>query len=123
MYIDQRHNIPRAKAFNLTLKYIDDVLSINNPNWTNWIQLVYTKITWDKKTTETASSTSFPDICLNFNTKGQLSTRLNDKRNDFNFVIINFHALTVNYQQLPRMEFIYHNSYATFELVVCIQNF
>jgi len=40
-----------------------------------------------KETTETASSSSFLDINLKFDTNVHLSTRLYDKRDDFNFVI------------------------------------
>ena len=32
-----------TKALNLTFVYIDDVLSINNPNFVNWIPLIYPK--------------------------------------------------------------------------------
>ena len=30
-----------AKAFNLTFSYIDNILPINNPNYANWIPLIY----------------------------------------------------------------------------------
>ena len=40
-----------------------------------------------KETTETPGSASFLDIYLKFETNGQLSTWLYDKREDFNFVI------------------------------------
>jgi hypothetical protein len=32
--------ITESNAFNLTFMYIDDVLSINNPNFANWIPLI-----------------------------------------------------------------------------------
>jgi hypothetical protein len=28
--------LPEIKAFNLTFRYIDDILLINNPNFANW---------------------------------------------------------------------------------------
>ena len=40
-----------------------------------------------KETTETDSSSSFLDINLKFDTNGHLSTKLYDKRDDFNIVI------------------------------------
>ena len=61
--------------------YIVDVLSINNPNFSNWIPLIYPK---EREITETASSASFLD---------KLSIRLYDKRDDFNLSIINFAQL------------------------------
>jgi hypothetical protein len=43
-----------------------------------------------KETTDTASSASFLDIYLEFDDSGQLNTKIYDKRDDFNFKIINF---------------------------------
>ena len=48
------------------------------------------------ETTETTSSALLLDIYLKFDTNGQLSTRLYDKRDDFNFAIINFLPLDRN---------------------------
>jgi hypothetical protein len=44
-----------------------------------------------KETTDTASSASFLDLYLEFDDSDQLSTKIYDKRDDFNFKIINFH--------------------------------
>jgi hypothetical protein len=41
-----------------------------------------------KETTVTASSASFLDLYLEFDDSGQLSTKIYDKRDDFNFKII-----------------------------------
>jgi hypothetical protein len=43
-----------------------------------------------KETTDTALSASFLDIYLEFDDSGQISTKIYDKRDDFNFKIINF---------------------------------
>ena len=43
-----------------------------------------------KETIDTASSASFLDLYLEFDDSGQLSTKIYDKRDDFNFKIINF---------------------------------
>jgi hypothetical protein len=40
-----------------------------------------------KETTDTASSASFLDLYLEFDDSGQISTKINDKRDDFNFKI------------------------------------
>ena len=42
-----------------------------------------------KETTYTASSATFLDLYLEFDDSGQLSTKIYDKRDDFNFKIIN----------------------------------
>ena len=49
----------------------------------NRIQLIYLKEVVIKETTEIVSSASFLNIYLKFDTKGQLSTSLYDKRDDF----------------------------------------
>ena len=39
----QKQNITQFKALNLIFSYIDDVLSISNPYFVNWIPLIYLK--------------------------------------------------------------------------------
>jgi len=89
-----------AEAFNLTFRNID-VLSINKPNIANWIPLIYHKELEMNETTEIASSVSFLVINLQFDTNDQLSTKLYDKRDDFNFAIINFPHLDGSIQTAP----------------------
>jgi hypothetical protein len=43
-----------------------------------------------KETTDTASSASFLDLYLEFDDSGQLSTKIYDKRDDFNFGVMDF---------------------------------
>ena len=50
-----------ARAFNFTYRYIDDVLSINNPRFTEILPLIYPPELEVKETTDTASSASFSD--------------------------------------------------------------
>jgi hypothetical protein len=56
-----------------------------------------------KETTDTASSASFLDLYLEFDDSGQLSTKIYDKRDDFNFKIINFPNMCSNIP-LPALE-------------------
>ena len=53
------------------------------------------------ETTETASSTSFLDLYLEFDDSGQISTNMYDKRDDFNFKIINFPNMCRNIPSFP----------------------
>jgi hypothetical protein len=82
--------IHETKAFNFTYRYIDDVLSINNPRFAEFIPLIYPPEMEIKETTDTASSASILDLYLEFDDSVQLSTEIYDKRDDFNFKIINF---------------------------------
>jgi hypothetical protein len=74
----------------LTYRYIDDVLSINNSRFAEYFPLIFPPELEIKETTYTASSASFLDLCLDLDDSGQLSTKIYDKRDDFNFKIINF---------------------------------
>ena len=50
---------------------------------------------------DTASSASFLDLYLAFDESGQLSTTIYDKRDDFNFKIINFSNMCSNIPASP----------------------
>ena len=54
-----------------------------------------------RETTHTASSASFLDICLEIDDSGQLSTKIYNKQNDFNFKIINFPNMCSNIPASP----------------------
>ena len=60
--------------------------------------MIYPKDIEITKTTDTASAASFLDIYHKLDTNGQLFTRLYDKRDCFNFTIINFPHL---YKNIP----------------------
>jgi hypothetical protein len=66
-------------------RYIDDVLSINNYNFHNYVHLihVYPDELEIKDTTESEKSASYLDILLNIDYKnGRLTTSLYDKCDD-----------------------------------------
>jgi hypothetical protein len=62
--------------------FIDDVLSINNSRFAEFLPLIYPPELEVKETTDTASSSSFLDLYLEFDDSGQLSTIIYDKRDD-----------------------------------------
>jgi hypothetical protein len=70
-----------------TYRYIDDILFINNPRFAEFLPLIYLPELEIKDTTDTASTASFLDLYLEFDDSGQLSTKIYDKRDDFNFKI------------------------------------
>ena len=90
-----------AKAFNFTFRYIDDVISLNNSIFSDYLPMIYPPELEIKETTESVSSASYLDIFLEFDSNGDLSTRLYDKRDDFNFTIINFPHLDSNIPLSP----------------------
>jgi hypothetical protein len=54
-----------------------------------------------KEITDTASSASFLDLYLEFDDNGQISTKIYDKRDNFNFKIINFPNMYSNIPASP----------------------
>jgi hypothetical protein len=66
-----------------------------------FVPLIYPPELEIKETTDTASSASFLDLCLEFDDSGQLSTKIYDKRDDFNFKNINFPNMCSNIPASP----------------------
>ena len=85
-----------AKFIYFTFRYIDDVLSLNNPYFSQYLHLIYPSELEIKDTTDTRRTASYLDLFLNIDTDGRLHTKIYDKRDDFNFLIINFQFLSSN---------------------------
>ena len=90
-----------ASQFNFTYRYIDDVLSINNTDFENYLGQMYPPELEIKDTTESNTSASYLDLLLSIGRDGQLHTSLYDKRDDFNFHITNFPFLSSNIPSSP----------------------
>ena len=90
-----------ARSFNFTFRYIDDVLSLSNSNFSEYLHLIYPAELEIKDTTESLRSASYLDLFLEIDNKGNLCTRLYDKRDDFNFPIVNFPFLSSNIPSSP----------------------
>ena len=90
-----------ASRFNLTYRYIDDVLSINKPEFENYLGQMYPAELEIKDTTESTTSASYLDLLLSIGRDGQLHTSIYDKRDDFSFHITNFPFLSSNIPSSP----------------------
>ena len=82
-------------------RYIDDVLSINNPEFENYLGQMYPAELEIKDTTESTTSASYLDLLLSIGRDGQLHTSIYDKRDEFNFHITNFPFLSSNIPSSP----------------------
>ena len=89
-----------AQQFNFTYRYIDDVLSLKHSKFAEYLEFIYPCELEIKETTETATSSSYLD-CYLYIDNGKLATRLFDKRDDFNFPIVNFPFLSSNIPSAP----------------------
>ena len=75
-----------AQQFNFAYRYIDDVLSLKNTTFAEYLEFIYPCELKIKETTETAASSSYLGSYLYID-NGKLTTRLYDKRDDFKFPI------------------------------------
>jgi hypothetical protein len=90
-----------AVAFNSIFRCIDDVLSINNNHFHSYVDSIYPNELETKDTTECSTPASYLDVLLKLDTNGKLTTQLYDKRDDFNFSIVNFPNLCTNIPASP----------------------
>ena len=90
-----------ARTFNNTFRYIDDVLSLNNTKFENYLHHIYPPELEIKNTTVSSNSASYLDLFLEYDQDYRLTTRLYDKRDDFNFPIVNFPFLDSNIPLSP----------------------
>ena len=79
-----------ARSFNFTFRYIYDVLSLNYSRFGDFVDRIYPIELEIKDTTDTDRSASYLDLHLEVDSEGRLRTKLYDKRDDFNFPIVNF---------------------------------
>ena len=90
-------NHASALKWRYTTRYIDDLLTINNPSFQNNIYPPQLSL---KKTTECPEMASFLDICIH-NKDNKLTTSVYDKRDNFNFYIVKFPHMDSNIPNKP----------------------
>ena len=83
------------------LIYIDDVLSLNNSHFCDYVQRIYPKELEIKDTTDSSLSAAYLDLYLEIDSEGHLKTKLYDKRDDFDFPIVNFPFICSNIPAAP----------------------
>ena len=94
-----------TRSFNFTFRCIDDVLSLSNSSFGDFVDRIYPIELEIKDTTDTDRSASYLDLHLKFDSEGRLRTKLYDKRDDFNFPIVNFPFICSNIPAAPAYEY------------------
>ena len=90
-----------ARSFNFTFRYIDDVLSLYNSRFGDFVDHIYPIELEIKDTTDTDRSASYLDLHLEIYSEGQIRTEPYDKRDDFNVPIVNFPFICSNIPAAP----------------------
>ena len=88
------------EAFNSTSRSLDDFLNIDNPYFEQMVGQIYpTELQLNKAN---SSDTEAPFLDLNLSiTNGIVSSKIYDKRDDFNFEIVNFPFLDGDVRRSP----------------------
>ena len=76
-------------AFNTTSRYLDDILNINNVYFDNMVSQIYPSELQLNKTNTSDTEAAFLDLHLSIS-NDIVSTKIYDKRDDFDFEIVNF---------------------------------
>ena len=73
----------------LTFRYVDDILSLNRSRFGDFVDRIYPIELEIDDTTDTDKSASYLDLHLEIDSEARLRTKLYDKRDYFNFPIVN----------------------------------
>ena len=77
------------EVLNTTSRYLDDILNINNIYFDNMVRKIYPSELQPYKANASHTEASFWDLHL-FISNDIVSTKIYDKRDDFDFEIVNF---------------------------------
>ena len=90
-----------AQYFNFLSPYIDDVLPLTNSRFGGFVDSIYPIELQIKDTTDKDRHASYLALQLDIDSEWWLSTKRYDKRDDFNFTIVNFPLICRNIQADP----------------------
>ena len=76
-------------AFNTSSRYLDDILNINDVYFDNMVRQIYHSELQLNKNNTSDTKAAFLDLHLSIS-DDIVSTKINDKRDDFDFEIVNF---------------------------------
>ena len=79
-------------AFNTTSRYLNDILNMNNVYFDNMVSQIYSLELQLNKANTSDTKASFSDLHLSIS-NDIVSTKIYDKRDDFDFEIVNFPVL------------------------------
>ena len=90
-----------ARRFNLSYRYIDDLISFNNKRFKEFISDIYPKELTISETTESTSVASYLDLLFIRDNSNNITTKLYDKRDTFGFHIVNFPFMSNSIPSTP----------------------
>ena len=107
------------EAFNSTSRYLDDLLNIDNPYFEQMVGQIYPTELQLNKANSSDTEAPFLDLKLSI-TNGIFSSKNYDKRDDFNFEIVNFPFLDGDVLALLPMVYIFLSLFVLLECVLML---
>ena len=89
MYLSDDKQADVIDALNTTSRYLDDILNINNVYFENMVSQIYPSELQLNKANASDTKAAFLDLHLSIS-NDIVSTKIYDKRDDFDFEIVNF---------------------------------
>ena len=83
-----------ARSFNLRYRYIDDLIVLNNKKFINYVKDIHPFELNVEKVNRFDDQADYLDLTFITGNNNRLYTKLYDKRDDFNFHIVNFPFLS-----------------------------
>ena len=90
-----------ARSFNICYRYIDDLIVFNNKKFVDYLKEIYPSQLTVEKANKSDYLADYLDLTFIIDSGGKISTRLYDKRDDFDFQIVNFPFLSSNISSGP----------------------
>ena len=83
-----------ARSFNLCHRYIDYLIVFNNKKFSDYLKEIHASQLTVEKANKSDHLADYLDLTFVIDSRGKLSTRLYDKRDDYDFHIVNFRFLS-----------------------------
>ena len=90
-----------ARKFNLSYRYINDLISFNNTRFKEFLSHIYPRKLIISETTESISIASYLDLLFIQDKSNNITTKLYDKRDTNGFHIMNFPFMSSNIPSAP----------------------
>ena len=101
-----------ARLFNLFYSYTDDLILFNNKKFLDYLKEIRPSQLTVEKANKSDHLADHLDLTFIIDSRGKLSPRLYDKRDDFDLHIVNFAFLSSEtYHLAIHMVYIFHSSY------------
>ena len=108
------------EAFYSTSRYLNDLLNIDNPYFEGMVKQIYRPELQLNKANNTDTEVPFLDLHLSI-ANGFVSSKIYDKRDDFDFDIVNFRFWMVTFLAMLLMAYTFHNLLGLLESAIMLR--